>query len=83
MLIEPEDDSEEHFVDVAEDGTKPESSKAANSERDYDGKKREPQFAHAENSCLWDLVRLPLVFRYACLCLAGSSRDVDMSDMYQ
>lgn len=56
MLIEPEDDSEEHFVDVDEDGTKPESSRAANLERDYDGKKREPQFAHADNSCLWDLV---------------------------
>lgn len=22
----------------------------------YDGKKREPQFAHAQNSCLWELV---------------------------
>lgn len=23
----------------------------------YDGKKREPQFANAQNSCLWELVR--------------------------
>lgn len=24
----------------------------------YDGKKREPQFSNAQNSCLWELVRL-------------------------
>lgn len=56
MLIEPEDDGEEHFVDADENGNKPESSKAVKSETEYDGKKREPQFAHADSSCLWDLV---------------------------
>lgn len=26
----------------------------------YDGKKREPQFANAENSCLWEIVSSPV-----------------------
>lgn len=43
-----------------------EASKAAGADADeratdrYDGRKREPRFAHAENSCLWELVRRPL-----------------------
>lgn len=65
MLIEPEDDGEEHFVDVAEDG-KPVaiSSKAtpASSSKTYDGRKRDPKFADADTSCLWELVRLPSEF---------------------
>lgn len=34
-------------------------SEASSSRHDnvaYDGKKREPQFANAQNSCLWELV---------------------------
>ena len=59
MLIEPEDDGEEHFVDADEEGK---TSKAAEtsitgaSTNGYDGRKRAPQFAHAETSCLWELV---------------------------
>lgn len=64
MLIEPEDNDEEHFVDAPEEGAptaskvdvKAESSKAAQSA--YDGKKREPLYSHADSSCLWDLVSL-------------------------
>ncbi|SCZ95526.1 BZ3501_MvSof-1269-A2-R1_Chr1-3g01760 [Microbotryum saponariae] len=42
----------------------------------YDGKKREPQFAHAENSCLWELVPLlnhfhPTVALHASMVLSG------------
>lgn len=63
MLIEPEDDGEEHFVDAPEDGTaakpKAESSTAAAVGNQYDGKKRDPLFAHADSSCLWEL--MPLV----------------------
>jgi ribosome biogenesis protein MAK21 len=63
MLIEPEDNEEEHFVDVPEDGSavEPATVKAGNSKaaasNAYDGKKREPQYANAESSCLWELVR--------------------------
>jgi ribosome biogenesis protein MAK21 len=59
MLIEPEDDGEEHFVDadkvkkvVEEEESKGESSKFTT----YDGRKREPLYAHADTSCLWELV---------------------------
>ncbi|KAK4686047.1 ribosome biogenesis protein MAK21, partial [Tremellales sp. Uapishka_1] len=63
MLIEPEDDEEEHFVDAPEENAVPlaqiaESSKkpqGARSEKIYDGQKREPQYANAEASCLWEL----------------------------
>jgi len=57
MLIEPEDDGEEHFVDVKEDG---QSSAAPStlpaSAKMYDGRKRDPKYADADTSCLWELV---------------------------
>ncbi|GAA5873070.1 hypothetical protein JCM3774_000328 [Rhodotorula dairenensis] len=42
----------------------------------YDGRKRDPKYAHAENSCLWELVPLlshwhPTVVQYAEAVLAG------------
>jgi ribosome biogenesis protein MAK21 len=61
MVIEPEDDGEEHFVD-ADKGKKAETAEvkdakpAASSSSAYDGKKREPQYAHADTSCLWELM---------------------------
>jgi len=55
MLIEPEDDGEEHFVDADVAAAAPaEGSKPL---KEYDGKKREPQYANADASCLWELVR--------------------------
>jgi len=59
MLIEPQDEGDEHFVDVT-DATnltfkKGESSKIARS-KEYDGRKRDPQYANADSSCLWELV---------------------------
>jgi len=59
MLIEPEDDGEEHFVDAPEHGqsfSHAESSKGESSKNMYDGRKREPRFANADSSCLWELV---------------------------
>ncbi|ORY34646.1 CBF/Mak21 family-domain-containing protein [Naematelia encephala] len=59
MLIEPEDDGEEHFVDVPEgSSTQHAPTAAASSSKAYDGRKREPQFANADSSCLWELVPL-------------------------
>lgn len=63
MLVEPEDDSEEHFVDAPEEGeTKvgetSAAAKAKNTHNEYDGRKRDPQFAGADASCLWELVSL-------------------------
>lgn len=61
MLIEPEDDGDEHFVDATEDGTPAAASTsklpASSHDKVYDGKKREPLYAHADSSCLWELVR--------------------------
>ncbi|RXK37999.1 ribosome biogenesis protein MAK21 [Tremella mesenterica] len=55
MLVEPEDD-EEHFVDVDAGPSDASTNPARPSMTSYDGKKREPQFAHAETSCLWELL---------------------------
>ena len=73
MLNDPEEDDDlEHFVDVDdeaenEDG---EQDKATNSFSlqarpnavNYDGRKRDPRFAGAQVTCLWDL--LPLTQHY-------------------
>ena len=58
MLLEPEDDEEEHFVDADRKVTsaEAESTAKASSSKVYDGKKREPQYANADTSCLWELV---------------------------
>lgn len=61
MLIEPEDDGDEHFADAPEGQEKhveAESSKTAQNNKAYDGRKREPQYANADTSCLWELVRV-------------------------
>ena len=63
MMTEPEvdaEDEEEHFVDVPEDGDEAEEQLNGNRSRPsttgYDAKKRDPEHAHAERSCLWDLL---------------------------
>lgn len=38
----------------------PEAERDSHALESYDGRKREPKFAHAENSCLWELVSHPL-----------------------
>ena len=56
-----DEDEEEHFVDVPEDGGGNEQHTDAQQRRPvdqtgYDAKKRDPEHAHAERSCLWDLL---------------------------
>lgn len=50
----------EHFEDVPEDGDhKVQKAKVALDDKplnEYDGRKRDPLFANAKSSCLWELV---------------------------
>ena len=58
MLLEPEDDGQEHFVDAdkkAQGDAEAEAAIAAANDKAYDGRKRQPQFANADSSCLWEL----------------------------
>jgi ribosome biogenesis protein MAK21 len=65
LLDEAEDDGEEHFVDAVE-GSEEEGSKITSDQlkasqagaAGYDPIKREPQFAKAESSCLWEIAPL-------------------------
>ena len=75
MLIEPEDDGDEHFVDApeaGEDASKRAKTTTARSsaldDTGYDGKKREPLYAHADTSCIWEIVSIYL-HSSICLCL--------------
>ncbi|EPQ29930.1 uncharacterized protein PFL1_02602 [Pseudozyma flocculosa PF-1] len=71
MLNDPEDDDEENFRDVADsdeevadEGARGASGKAGGSaakqaaSKGYAGRKRDPRFANAGVSCLWDVVPL-------------------------
>ncbi|UZJ54836.1 hypothetical protein CBS101457_004156 [Exobasidium rhododendri] len=69
LLQDPEDDGDEHFVDAIEgsDAVGGSDGAAAASAAvkagvlqgtSYDATKREPQFAKAEDSCLWELTPL-------------------------
>ena len=61
MIREPQDDGDEHFVDVPENGHQLSQvvEKLKVSERkEYDGHKREPRYSNAETSCLWELARI-------------------------
>ncbi|KAF1840734.1 CBF-domain-containing protein [Cucurbitaria berberidis CBS 394.84] len=67
MLSTPEDnaedDGEEHYEDAAEDGEKQTSKEETKSEHaTYDARKRDPEHAQADLSCLWEL--LPLQAHY-------------------
>ena len=63
MIKDPEydeEDEEEHFVDAPEDGddtVHPErKTQFAAKTISYDPRKRDPEHAHAERSCLWDIL---------------------------
>lgn len=69
MLKDPEEDEEEHFVDVEDEAEDqeddPDKSKMSTSSKvqtrvdsSYDGLKRDPKYARANASCLWELVPL-------------------------
>ncbi|SPO25152.1 related to MAK21 - protein required for 60S ribosomal subunit biogenesis [Ustilago trichophora] len=101
MLTEPEEDDEEHFQDVAssddesEDLDKKQAAAAAavklstshqHASTKYDGRKREPRFAHAGTTCLWDVLPLlshfhPSVSVHALQLLEGGkiSTNADLS----
>ena len=67
---EGESDEEETFHDVQEDGDDHVAPTEARTEilkparnpisRSYDGRKRDPEYSNAENSCLWELVIMKL-----------------------
>jgi ribosome biogenesis protein MAK21 len=65
LITQPEeDDDDEHFED-APDSDDEESSKSKNAKGTvgsstnnniYDGRKRDPRYANADKTCLWELV---------------------------
>jgi ribosome biogenesis protein MAK21 len=83
MLTTPEledEDEEEHFVDVPEDGEpaknggKPSTARAHDTS--YDARKRDPLHANADRSCLWELLPFqahfhPSVALFASKILTG------------
>lgn len=60
MLTEPEDESVEHFADVDDEAPRP--PVVPDVPTTYDSRKRDPRFAHAGDTALWDL--LPLLHHY-------------------
>ncbi|ETS60778.1 hypothetical protein PaG_04688 [Moesziomyces aphidis] len=93
MLTEPEDDDDEHFHDVDSDAEvdtqAPATAAAAGAGAGgdkYDGRKRDPRFARAGRTCLWDIVPLiwhfhPSVSVHALQIVQGStvSTNADLS----
>ncbi|WFC94021.1 RNA-binding ribosome biosynthesis protein mak21 [Malassezia brasiliensis] len=60
MLTEPEEEGVEHFADQTEEtGPRPQPTQATSL---YDGRKRDPRFARAGDTALWDI--LPLVHHF-------------------
>lgn len=69
MITEPEEEGEEHFYDQPDEEDEPRDGDAPAAQTKapsapsgaaaYDGRKRDPRFAHAGETALWDL--LPLV----------------------
>ena len=63
LLEEPEqleDDEEEVFKDVPEEGEEraEDTTKESSVKRvEYDGRRRDPLFTNADRTCLWELVR--------------------------
>lgn len=88
MLTEPEEEGEEHFRDVDSDSEGESLKKQVTKDREgkYDGRKRDPRFAHAGTTCLWDILPLlshfhPSVSVHALQLLEGSqiSTSADLS----
>lgn len=81
MITDPEDDDEEeHFVDAPDpDAPTEEVEKAAPVPKKwgtaYDGLKRQPEYANAQGSCLWEIVSALLLFVicFACFVLFCSA----------
>jgi ribosome biogenesis protein MAK21 len=85
MLKDPEiadEDEEEHFADVPdEDDSRPApvaAPKSATKSQHYDPRARNPEYAHAERSCLWDMLPFlshfhPSIQLFANALLSGSA----------
>jgi len=67
LITQPEeDDDEEHFEDAPDSDDEKDSDKktkaaatsAFSHSTKYDGRKRDPRFANADKTCLWELVRI-------------------------
>jgi ribosome biogenesis protein MAK21 len=76
MLTTPEeDDDEERFVDATDDDDDDDEDNEKEKKKDvsarqpaittYDGRKRDPQYSNAEQTCLWELVWM----KKKCLCV--------------
>lgn len=74
MLATPEDNvsegEEEHYEDVPEDGEKTKEKEGPKASA-YDPRKRDPEHAHAELSCLWELLPLQAHYHPSVHVLAG------------
>lgn len=56
---ETAEDEEEVFRDVPEEGEEKKDEEETEEKKvEYDGRKRDPSYASADRSCLWELVRL-------------------------
>ena len=87
LLDDPEeadDDGEEVYKDVHEDGTLDDvevqgvTSSFVCPATAYDGRKRDPEHSNAHRSCLWELVSRP----YPSLGVDPSDMDHDLADLY-
>lgn len=58
LLNEPEEDGEEeeHYVDAPVDGAETPAQHPGDRSRAYDGRKGDPRFSNADQSCLWEVV---------------------------
>lgn len=73
LITEAEDLSAATANALAAQSANPSASSSRHNDVAYDGKKREPQFANAQNSCLWELVRqlLPSLIQFSFDCTNG------------
>lgn len=72
LLSDPEesdDDEEEVFRDVVENGagSMPQEQRDRSGDKiSYDGRKRDPEHSNADKSCLWELVRAYIAGHFFC-----------------
>ncbi|KAG9239478.1 CBF/Mak21 family-domain-containing protein [Amylocarpus encephaloides] len=86
LLVDPEmddEDEEEVFWDVPEDGGENVGDKSQNQKlkptEKYDGRKRDPEHSHAEKSCLWETI--PFLVHYHPSVSLFAARLVDNEKM--
>lgn len=75
LIDQPEENDEEHFVDIPSDEDEdekqqqldlkknkkrkfasPQPIKSSTNDRIYDGRKRDPKYCNADQTCIWELV---------------------------